>query len=57
MCRCPMLYRACGHVIMACEVQKALQVVEEEGMPESCVGSRSKDGVSGVDSGLRDELR
>jgi len=36
-CRRPILYSKCGHVIEACEIQKAPACVGVEGMPEWCL--------------------
>jgi hypothetical protein len=49
-----MLYRICGHVIKASEMNKAPKGVAEEDMPDKCTRCRIGDGG---DVGLKDELR
>jgi hypothetical protein len=54
ICRRPMLYRVCGHVIKACEADKAPKGVSEGDMPERCAKCRS--GGDGEEGGLDNEL-
>ena len=58
ICRRPMLYRTCGHVIKSCEVDKAPSGLPEEDMPDKCARCRIGDSTSTeVEGPAEEELR